>query len=188
MTFPHAGQPTPSSVPLLELVASPVVPGPRPSLRRSARFARRPPEDAAFGIILVALGLPRALKLGIRSPVMEDAQRREVRHLVAATQPRRHEMVNREAIGSAADHAGVSIPPAHRGADPLPLPGVELGAGGAVTPTHTPGVRSIRMAGRHRLPVLIQRKAVQRVMRSSPETSATISSSLRTAPSVLSMQ
>jgi hypothetical protein len=156
----NAAWPTPLSVPLPKLFGAPVEPMPRPSSRRSAWLARLAPEDAAPRIISVELGLApvlhaRALKLSVGLPMMERADRHEVVHRVVAAQSRRHDVVHAEPIAPAADNAGVPIPPAHRGADPLPLAGVEVGTGGAVTPTHARPAPTIRMAGSLR-PLLIQ--------------------------------
>lgn len=85
------------------------------------------PVDAALRIVIEALGLTRALKPRVRLPVMEHAHRYEVVHRVVATQPRRHNVVHAEPIPPTADHAGVSVSPAHRGPYPLPLAGVDRG-------------------------------------------------------------
>ena len=100
---------------------------PRPSPRSSAWLARRAPVDAALRIVIEALGLTRALKPRVRLPVMEHAHRYEVVHRVVATQPRRHNVVHAEPIPPTADHADVSVSPAHRGPYPLPLAGVDRG-------------------------------------------------------------
>ena len=66
-------QATPLTVPLSEFLGPPVVPRPRPANRPPVQ-ARWTPEDAALRIVFVALGLPRALKLRLRLPVMRHAE------------------------------------------------------------------------------------------------------------------
>jgi hypothetical protein len=86
--------------------------------------------------IIETLALPPALKPRICLSVMKHADRHEVVHLVAATQPRRHDVMHAEPIVSAADHAAIAVPSPHRRPGPLPLGAGELGTGGTVTPAH----------------------------------------------------